>query len=91
MKYLACSISPFGMEQSIIAIDSENPKAQKILVKCHLDSLPEMLNVASQSFGAFDINLYGPIDILEEISINTYKYNSIYCHDKPNITIHLNP
>lgn len=90
-KFLTCSINPFGMDQSIIAIDSENPKEQKILAKCHLDNLPELLNVASQSFGALDINLYGPIDIIEEIATNAYKYNSIYCHNKENIKIHLNP
>lgn len=91
MKYLACSINPFSIAQNIVAIDTEKPTEQKILATCSLDALPEILNVASQSFQTYDINLYGPNEMINEIADSAYKYNSLYCHNKPNITIHLNP
>ena len=91
MRYLACSLNPFSITQSVIAGDTNNPTEQKVLATCNLDALPEILNVASRSFQAYNINLFGPDELVDEIAANTYKYNSIYCHNKPSIVININP
>ena len=86
-KILCCSLNPFSMSQPIVLCDSELNKSQ-IIASVNLNELPRVLSEISNQYMAYNINLYGPTQLLETIADDTFEYNfHTYHHNDLNINI----
>ena len=87
-KYLCCSINPFTVQQSIALCDPVT-NTSTIIATLDLGSIPATLSHASYNYGISKVYLFGPSELLQDITEQTYDFHKHTFNT--NLTIEINP